>query len=392
MYHYAYRCLGKLAIRDAYKQTVRSFLFHFYEAVLKKSSLQSIINGFECEQNDINGHDSMENILLPSLATAHHPLSPSRPHTPFNLLFSNICEQPYPPSRCNGRVFVHSCTHSHACYGEAADGSKNGRTQTYGSAHNGLPEISASEEGLIEGNNKNNLNENVAVKVDNKDDERRREGNKRELGGDNNEMDREGEGVHSCSPYEFDFRNGSIGNFVFTGARLFFHSLEAAIFWFSNLSHIPSDTRVIPALRVNTHVSIGAKLSNGSYILGQNNISHPTLPRAHGDSHQGNGGEAANPQGMPVNDPLPRNLDDRGLAASVAGDASLPSHTPASLSGEKDSSSTLPLPSPIERVFYVGPNGQRLSPAANPAVLEAITNTACVVRRRHSPLRRVAYV
>ena len=51
---------------------------------------------------------------------------------------------------------------------------------------------------------------------------------------------------------EFDFRGGSIGNFVFTGARLFFNSLEAAIFWFSNLSAIPEQSRVIPVLNVNT--------------------------------------------------------------------------------------------------------------------------------------------
>ena len=42
---------------------------------------------------------------------------------------------------------------------------------------------------------------------------------------------------------EFDFRNGSIGNFIFTGARLFFNSLQAAIFWFSNLSNIPIHSR-----------------------------------------------------------------------------------------------------------------------------------------------------
>ena len=70
-------------------------------------------------------------------------------------------------------------------------------------------------------------------------------------------------------------RGGSIGNFVFTGARLFFNSLEAAIFWFSNLSAIPPSSRVIPVLNVNTRVTIGASLVDKTQIIGQDNISHP---------------------------------------------------------------------------------------------------------------------
>lgn len=74
---------------------------------------------------------------------------------------------------------------------------------------------------------------------------------------------------------EFDFRGGSIGNFVFTGARLFFRSLEAAIFWFSNLSAVPIESTVIPVLSLNTRVTIGARLEDGSVITGQDEISHP---------------------------------------------------------------------------------------------------------------------
>ena len=74
--------------------------------------------------------------------------------------------------------------------------------------------------------------------------------------------------THSQS-LEFDFRGGSIGNFVFTGARLFFNSLEAAIFWFSNLSAIPEHCRIIPVLNVNTRVTIGACLADSTEIIGQ---------------------------------------------------------------------------------------------------------------------------
>ena len=74
---------------------------------------------------------------------------------------------------------------------------------------------------------------------------------------------------------EFDFRNGSVGNFVFTGARLFFNSLQAAIFWFSNLSNIPENSRVIPVLNVNTRVTIAGVCKDKTEIIGQDEISHP---------------------------------------------------------------------------------------------------------------------
>jgi 2-phospho-L-lactate transferase/gluconeogenesis factor (CofD/UPF0052 family) len=45
----------------------------------------------------------------------------------------------------------------------------------------------------------------------------------------------------------FDYRNGSIGNFFFTGARLFFRSLSAAIFWWSRVAQIPPTVSVLPS-------------------------------------------------------------------------------------------------------------------------------------------------
>lgn len=47
---------------------------------------------------------------------------------------------------------------------------------------------------------------------------------------------------------DFQFRNGSIGNFFFTGSRIFFASLDAAIFWFSRVAHIPSTSSVLPSI------------------------------------------------------------------------------------------------------------------------------------------------
>ncbi|KAJ3076282.1 hypothetical protein HDU98_004581 [Podochytrium sp. JEL0797] len=88
----------------------------------------------------------------------------------------------------------------------------------------------------------------------------------------------------------FDFRGGCIGNFFITGCRLFFHSLEAAIFQFSKLVGCPNKTLVLPIVATShLAVSIGVSLRNGTHIHGQCEISHPgvtaaPLPRRNGSS------------------------------------------------------------------------------------------------------------
>ncbi|KAG2227440.1 hypothetical protein INT45_007465 [Circinella minor] len=67
----------------------------------------------------------------------------------------------------------------------------------------------------------------------------------------------------------FNFRNGSIGNFFLTGARLFFGSLEAAI------TGIEEETSVIPVIITNHTASIAAELQDGTTLRGQCEISHP---------------------------------------------------------------------------------------------------------------------
>jgi len=46
----------------------------------------------------------------------------------------------------------------------------------------------------------------------------------------------------------FDFTGGSVGNFFFAGARVFFRSMGAAVFLYSRVSGIPPETRVLPAV------------------------------------------------------------------------------------------------------------------------------------------------
>lgn len=40
------------------------------------------------------------------------------------------------------------------------------------------------------------------------------------------------------APKSFDWSGGSVGNFFFSGARVFFNSLEAAIFLFSRVARV----------------------------------------------------------------------------------------------------------------------------------------------------------
>ena len=77
---------------------------------------------------------------------------------------------------------------------------------------------------------------------------------------------------------KFDFVNGSVGNFFFAGARMFFRSMEAAILLYSRVSNIPEESTVVPniVLGDNVRVALGAELENGVTIRGQNEISHPS--------------------------------------------------------------------------------------------------------------------
>eukprot|EP00667_Euglena_gracilis_P004411 EG_transcript_4434 len=115
----------------------------------------------------------------------------------------------------------------------------------------------------------------------------------------------------------FDFRRGSIGNYMITGARIFFGSLEAAIFWFSNLAGIPRASCVVPVINVNSKVTLGVRLRCGQELIGQDNISHPV-----------------------------------GLGG-----------------GETKDGAHVPLPDAIERVFYVSEYGSEVRPPVNPMVL-----------------------
>ncbi|XP_015942966.1 uncharacterized protein YNL011C, partial [Arachis duranensis] len=131
----------------------------------------------------------------------------------------------------------------------------------------------------------------------------------------------------------FCFSNGSIGNFFFAGARIFFRSLDAAIFLFSRVSDIPPESLVLPVISTNDRLTLGCELWDGTIIRGQNEISHPT----------------------------------RGTTELI----------------NKDSFSTPALPSKIKRVFYMSSEGKNLLhevfPSPNATVLEQLSNVDCIV-------------
>eukprot|EP01006_Ploeotia_vitrea_P028770 TRINITY_DN61401_c0_g1_i1.p1 TRINITY_DN61401_c0_g1~~TRINITY_DN61401_c0_g1_i1.p1 ORF type:complete len:427 (-),score=29.14 TRINITY_DN61401_c0_g1_i1:1199-2479(-) len=90
---------------------------------------------------------------------------------------------------------------------------------------------------------------------------------------------------------KFCFVNGSVGNFFLTGARLYFNSLQAAIFMFAQLTAVPPDTKVIPVCcdqtrDSSTYITIGVQLANGDQIVGQNCISHPTVAHMSTSEHK----------------------------------------------------------------------------------------------------------
>eukprot|EP00668_Euglena_longa_P015384 GGOE01019459.1.p1 GENE.GGOE01019459.1~~GGOE01019459.1.p1 ORF type:complete len:576 (+),score=135.04 GGOE01019459.1:78-1730(+) len=128
----------------------------------------------------------------------------------------------------------------------------------------------------------------------------------------------------------FDYRGGSIGNFMLTGARLFFGSLEAAIFWFSNLAGIPRSSYVVPVINVSSKVTLAVRLRSGQEIIGQGNITGPAPMEA--------------PHGVP-----------------------------------QKSRSRLTLPDAIDRVYYISEHGSEILPPLNPVTLEHLNKCDAVV-------------
>lgn len=127
------------------------------------------------------------------------------------------------------------------------------------------------------------------------------------------------------SDARFDMRNGSIGNFFFSGARMALGSLEAAIFMYSSVAQIPPTTRVLPIVESNEQLGIGVRLENDELLIGQHAISHPDV------------------------------------------------------NGKVDKSAYAPLSSPIQALFYIDKNECALQPLPHSEVLQKIAGSHGIV-------------
>jgi 2-phospho-L-lactate transferase/gluconeogenesis factor (CofD/UPF0052 family) len=154
---------------------------------------------------------------------------------------------------------------------------------------------------------------------------------------------------------KFNFSNGSIGNYFFAGARIFFRSLEAAIFLYSRVSGIPEGNEVLPTVCTEGRLTLGAELRDGTVIRGQNQISHPS--------------QSSSVVPSPI-DSDHKHDDDH--------DSTSTSHLEVSKGDDYEL-----LGSPISRVMYLSYEGMthehEIRLDVNPRVRSQLSSSSCVV-------------
>ncbi|KAI8142575.1 hypothetical protein BJV82DRAFT_579619 [Fennellomyces sp. T-0311] len=169
----------------------------------------------------------------------------------------------------------------------------------------------------------------------------------------------------------FNFRNGSIGNFFLTGARLFFGSLEAALFLFAAITGISERTTVVPVINTNHTATIAATLTNGETLAGQNEISHPPAKTTPGKRPPTPGCRWTRPNPIDAFSHLALdNEDDQApLSPEVNGSANL----------FFSKSVHEKLSARIERVYYINQYGQEIYPFPNPKVISHMSTKETLI-------------
>ncbi|KAJ5328410.1 LPPG:FO 2-phospho-L-lactate transferase CofD/UPF0052 [Penicillium brevicompactum] len=175
----------------------------------------------------------------------------------------------------------------------------------------------------------------------------------------------------------FDFTSASVGNLFLTAARLFSGSFESAIYLLGSICGVPSDlVRVIPAINSNFSHHISASLADGTVIVGQNSISHPSEATA-----------LQHTPGSRRPSLLLADGDDIEYTDSEASDPMIyeEDHLPGSLATLRNKNIKFSktenedLSSRITRIWYINPYGQEIRPPANPRVLEAINESQAII-------------
>ncbi|OAD71102.1 hypothetical protein PHYBLDRAFT_134721, partial [Phycomyces blakesleeanus NRRL 1555(-)] len=157
----------------------------------------------------------------------------------------------------------------------------------------------------------------------------------------------------------FNFSNGSIGNFFLTGARLFFGSLEAALFLFSALTGVSEPTAVVPVINTNHTATIAALLENSDILVGQCEISHPSVTVSASDLTKRT---------------RPNPIDAFSQLASDQNDlspwnGSSPPNSNLVFSKHADEK----LVSRIKRIYYINEYGQEIYPVPNPKAISHLS-------------------
>nr|POF13811.1 uncharacterized protein CFP56_02835 [Quercus suber] len=171
-----------------------------------------------------------------------------------------------------------------------------------------------------------------------------------------------------------EYRAGSDHRFVshrltiISRARLFTGSFEAAIYQLSSICAVPASTSVLPALNTNFAHHIAAGLTDGTTIIGQNNISHPSAPTAAPVPQPSisSGGRVLRSLSEEED-----NVEDANLPGSL-----LSLRKPALVFSKEEEED---LPARIDRLWYINPYGQEIKIPANPRVLEALSEASCIV-------------
>jgi 2-phospho-L-lactate transferase/gluconeogenesis factor (CofD/UPF0052 family) len=168
----------------------------------------------------------------------------------------------------------------------------------------------------------------------------------------------------------FNFQSASVGNLFLTAARLFIGSFESAIYLLGAITGVPSHISVVPAINSNFSYHISAGLKDGTHIVGQNAISHPSIPTTIPSSSE------LSPPARQLSLYSRELLEhDRVEDANLPG--SLPTLRKQYIEFQKDHKEDLP--SRIERIWYINPYGQEIRPAPNSKVLDAIKSSQCVI-------------
>lgn len=166
----------------------------------------------------------------------------------------------------------------------------------------------------------------------------------------------------------FNFQSASVGNLFLTAARIFTGSFESAIYILAAITDVPSNINVIPAINTNFSHHICAGLHDGTSIVGQNSISHPS---SNTFSTPGTISPIA----------YSRNLARELIDCDSVEDATLPGSLPTLRKQhiEYEKGRIQDLPAKIERIWYINPYGQEIRPHPNPKVLDALMGAQCVI-------------